>query len=285
MVILNSKPINLAAIAGPGPMLPDALVRFLLVCQNTLMIILLSNDDGIQSAGLTALEEGLRHIGDTYTVAPDRAQSSMSHALTLHRPLRVHELAPRRLSVDGTPVDCIKLALTGLLPVKPDLVVSGINKGPNLGDDIIYSGTVSAAIEGALLGIPAIAVSLVTFENFDFRAAAEFTATLVARIQAGGIPADTLLNVNVPAVPKEQLKGWKLTRMGKRHYSENIVERVDPRGGKYYWVGGDDLGFANEDGTDCVAVHEGYVSVTPLQVDLTNYKLLQERKVPDFQWP
>jgi 5'-nucleotidase len=249
------------------------------------MIILLSNDDGVQSEGLTALEESLRQVAEIYTVAPDRAQSSMSHALTLHRPLRVHELAPRRLSVDGTPVDCVKLALTGLLPVRPDLVVSGINKGPNLGDDIIYSGTVSAAIEGALLGIPAIAVSLVTFENFDFRAAAEFTATLVARIQAGGIPADTLLNVNVPAVPKEQLKGWKLTRMGKRHYSENIVERVDPRGGKYYWIGGDDLGFAHDEGTDCMAVHEGYISVTPLQVDLTNYKLLQDRKIPDFQWP
>ncbi|MGH7828525.1 MAG: 5'/3'-nucleotidase SurE [Candidatus Binatia bacterium] len=250
------------------------------------MIILVSNDDGIQSEGITALEESLHHVGEIYTVAPDRAQSSMSHALTLHRPLRVHEVAPRRLAVDGTPTDCVKLALTGLLPVRPDLVVSGINKGPNLGDDIIYSGTVSAAIEGALLGIPAIAVSLVTFQNFDFRAAAEFTATLVSRVcERGGIPPETLLNVNVPPLPKEKLKGWQLTRMGKRHYSENIVERIDPRGVKYYWIGGDDLGFAQEDGTDCVAVHDGYISVTPLQVDLTNYKLLQDRKVPEFQWP
>jgi 5'-nucleotidase len=249
------------------------------------MIILLSNDDGIQSEGLIALEQSLAGLGETYTVAPDRAQSSMSHALTLHRPLRVHEAGPRRLSVDGTPVDCVKLALTGLLPVKPDLVVSGINKGPNLGDDIIYSGTVSAAIEGTLLGIPAIAVSLATFENFDFRAAAEFTAALVGHIQKPEIPPGTLFNVNVPSLPKEQLKGWKLTRMGKRHYSETIVERVDPRGGKYYWIGGDDLGFAHDDGTDCVAVHEGFVSVTPLQVDLTNHKLLRETPVAEFRWP
>ena len=249
------------------------------------MIILVSNDDGIHSEGILALEKALQPMAEIYTVAPDRVQNSMSHALTLHRPLRVHDLGSRRLSVDGTPTDCVKLALTGLLPVRPDLVVSGINKGPNLGDDIIYSGTVSAAIEGALLGLPAIAVSLVTFEKFDFRAAAEFTATLVSQIIKRGIPSETLLNVNVPPLPKDQLKGWRLTRMGKRHYSENIVERIDPRGGKYYWIGGDSLGFAQEDGTDCVAVHEGYVSVTPLQVDLTNYKFLQETQTLNFKWP
>jgi 5'/3'-nucleotidase len=249
------------------------------------MNILLSNDDGIQSEGLTALETILGKVGEIFTVAPDRAQSSMSHALTLHRPLRVYELAPRRLAVDGTPVDCVKLSLTGLLPRKPDLVVSGINKGPNLGDDIIYSGTVSAAIEGALLGIPAIAVSLVAFKDFDFRAAAEFTATLVEHIAARGIPPKTLLNVNIPPCPKNEIKGWRVTRMGKRHYSENIVERVDPRGSKYYWIGGDDLGFADEEGTDCKTVAEGYVSVTPLQVDLTDYKILQNSTLPEFSWP
>lgn len=262
-----------------------ALVAFQLLCENAEMIVLLSNDDGIQSEGLTALETNLGHVGEIYTVAPERAQSSMSHALTLHRPLRVAELAPRRLAVDGTPVDCVKLSLTGLLPVRPHLIISGINKGPNLGDDIIYSGTVSAAIEGALLGIPAIAVSLVTFKNFDFRAAAEFTATLVDRIVERGIPPKTLLNVNVPAIPKQDIKGWQVTRMGKRHYSETIIERVDPRGGKYYWIGGDDLGFANDAGTDCNAVNEGYISVTPLQVDLTDYQLLQNSTLPKFPWP
>jgi len=249
------------------------------------MVILLSNDDGIYSDGIIALEKNLQGMGEIYTVAPDREQNSMSHALTLHRPLRVHEAGPGRLAVDGTPTDCVKLALTGLLPVRPDLVVSGINKGPNVGDDIIYSGTVSAAIEAALLGVPAIAVSLVTFEGFKFQAAAEFTATLVSRIQEGGLPLETLLNVNVPPLPKEQIKGWRITRQGKRHYGENIVERTDPRGKKYYWIGGDDLGFAHEDGTDCMAVHEGYISVTPLQVDLTNYKLLNENCVPSFNWP
>ena len=176
------------------------------------MIILLCNDDGIHSEGLTAIEAALREVGEIYTVAPDRAQSSMSHALTLHRPLRVQELAPRRMAVDGTPVDCVKLSLTGLLPVRPDLVISGINKGPNLGDDIIYSGTVSAAIEGALLGIPAIAVSLVTFKDFDFRVAAEFTAELVERIAERGIPAKTLLNVNVPPGAKNDIRGWRRGR-------------------------------------------------------------------------
>jgi 5'-nucleotidase len=174
------------------------------------MLILISNDDGIQSEGIIALEEALRPVGEIFTVAPDRAQSSMSHALTLHRPLRVQEVAPRRLAVNGTPSDCVKLALTGLLPVRPNLVVSGINKGPNLGDDIIYSGTVSAAIEGALLTVPSIAVSLVTFRDFDFRAAAEFTAFLVSSIQqTGGIPPETLLNVNVPPLPKNELRGWR----------------------------------------------------------------------------
>ncbi|HZD39835.1 MAG TPA: 5'/3'-nucleotidase SurE [Terriglobales bacterium] len=249
------------------------------------MNILLCNDDGIQSEGLTALEMTLSKIGELFTVAPDRAQSSMSHALTLHRPLRVHEQSARRLAVDGTPVDCVKLSLTGLLPARPHLVISGINKGPNLGDDIIYSGTVSAAIEGALLGIPAIAVSLVTFKDFDFRAAAEFTAALVQRIAERGIPPKTLLNVNVPSRPKHEIKGWRLTRMGKRHYSETIVERIDPRGGKYYWIGGDDLGFVDESGTDCQSVAEGYISVTPLQVDLTDYKILQNSTLPDFIWP
>lgn len=249
------------------------------------MIILVSNDDGIHAEGLMALEKSLEPLAEVYTVAPEREQTSMSHALTLHRPLRVREVAPRRLAIDGTPTDCVKLALTGLLPVRPNLVISGINKGPNLGDDIIYSGTVSAALEAALLGIPAIAVSLVTFENLTFDAAAEFTAALVKRLQERGIPPQMLLNINVPALPRETIKGWRFTRQGKRHYSENIVERLDPRGKKYYWIGGDDLGFDQDDGTDCMAVHEGYVSVTPLQVDMTNYKLLSESPVPEFPWP
>ena len=249
------------------------------------MIILLSNDDGIHSEGIVALERSLALLAEVYTVAPEREQTSMSHALTLHRPLRVREISANRLAIDGTPTDCVKLALTGLLPVRPDLIVSGINQGPNLGDDIIYSGTVSAALEGALLGLPAIAVSLVTFERFEFKIAAEFTAALVERVQQQGMPREMLLNVNVPALAKEQIKGWRFTRQGKRHYSENIVERVDPRGKKYYWIGGDDLGFAKDDGTDCMAVHEGYISVTPLQIDMTDHKSLSDHPVKGFPWP
>jgi 5'/3'-nucleotidase len=249
------------------------------------MVILLSNDDGIQSEGLLALEQAFQSLGEVYTVAPDREQNSMSHALTLHRPLRVHEVGPRRFSVDGTPTDCVKLALTGLLGVKPNLVISGINKGPNLGDDIIYSGTVSAAIEGTLLGIPSIAASLVTFREFHFEAAVEFVLTLTRQTLEIGFPPDTLLNVNVPSLPKNQLKGWRLTRQGKRHYNEEVIERVDPRGRKYYWIGGDDLGFTREAGTDCMAVHEGYISVTPLQVDMTNHRLLQNLQTLNFTWP
>ena len=249
------------------------------------MIILVCNDDGIHSPGIAALENSLERVGDIYTVAPDREQNAMSHALTLHRPLRVQEVAPRRLAVDGTPTDCVKLALTGLLSVRPDIVVSGINKGPNLGDDVIYSGTVSAAVESALLGVPAIAISLATFEKHDFQPAANFAAALLSHISRSTIPPETLLNVNVPPLPEREIRGWRLTRQGKRHYSENIVERVDPRGRKYYWIGGDDLGFSEEAGTDCMAVKEGYVSVTPLQVDLTNHKFISEQRTPDFRWP
>lgn len=248
------------------------------------MNILVSNDDGISSEGILALEGALRSLGEVYTVAPDRQQNSMSHALTLHRPLRVDEIGPKRFAVDGTPTDCVKLALTGLLPMRPDMVVSGINKGPNLGDDVFYSGTVSAAIEGALLGIPSFAVSLVTFQNFDFTAAAEFAVSLAAKILETGIPTGTLLNVNVPPMARHEMKGWRITRQGKRHYSEKIVERVDPRGRKYYWIGGDDLGFTQEDGTDCMAVHEGFISVTPLQADMTNYRLLRDQGM-NFPWP
>jgi 5'-nucleotidase len=249
------------------------------------MIILVSNDDGIHSEGLHALEAALQKLGEIYTVAPDREQNAVSHALTLHRPLRIEEVAPRRFAVNGTPTDCINLAVKGFLPVRPNLVVSGINKGANLGDDITYSGTVSAAIEGSLLGIPSIAVSLVLREKpFHFAAAAEFTAVLAAEVISQGMPTDTLLNVNVPNLPRSEMKGYRLTRQGKRRYAETIDARIDPRGKKYYWIGGDDLGFDPDEGTDCVAVHEGFISVTPLHVDLTNYRALQEMRDLRLPW-
>lgn len=249
------------------------------------MIILVSNDDGIHSEGLHALEDALKLVGEIYTVAPDREQNAVSHTLTLHRPLRIEEIAPRRFAVNGTPTDCINLAVKGYLPVRPNLVVSGINKGANLGDDITYSGTVSAAIEGSLLGIPSIAISLVIREKpHNFETAAEFAATLAAQVIAQGMPTDTLLNVNVPNLPRQELKGYRLTRQGKRRYAETIDARIDPRGRKYYWIGGDDLGFDPDEGTDCVAVHEGFISVTPLHVDLTNYRALQEMQGLQLPW-
>jgi len=249
------------------------------------MIILVSNDDGIHSEGLRALEEALAAVGELYTVAPDREQNAVSHSLTLHRPLRIEEMAPRRFAVNGTPTDCVNLAVKGFLPVRPQLVVSGINKGANLGDDITYSGTVSAAIEGSLLGIPSIAISLVIRDTtYHYVPAAEIAATLAAEVVAQGMPPDTLLNVNVPNLPRQELKGYRLTRQGKRRYAEKIEARVDPRGKKYYWIGGDDLGFDPDEGTDCVAVHEGFISVTPLLVDLTNYSSLQELRNLRLPW-
>ena len=249
------------------------------------MIILVSNDDGIHSEGIRALEEALAAIGEIYTVAPDREQSAVSHSLTLHRPLRIEEIAPRRFAVNGTPTDCVNLAVKGFLPVRPHLVVSGINKGANLGDDVTYSGTVSAAIESSLLGIPAIAVSLVSKGmTYHFGPAAEFAAILAAEVIAQGMPPDTLLNVNVPSLPRQEIKGYRLTRQGKRRYAETIEVRIDPRGKKYYWIGGDDLGFDPDEGTDCVAVQEGFISVTPLLVDLTNYSSLRELRNLRLPW-
>ncbi len=249
------------------------------------MIILVSNDDGIHSEGIRALEEALAAIGEIYTVAPDREQSAVSHSLTLHRPLRIEEIAPRRFAVNGTPTDCVNLAVKGFLPIRPDLVVSGINKGANLGDDVTYSGTVSAAIESSLLGIPAIAVSLVSKgTTYHFGPAAEFATILAAEVIVQEMPPDTLLNVNVPSLPRQEIKGYRLTRQGKRRYAETIEVRIDPRGKKYYWIGGDDLGFDPDEGTDCVAVQEGFISVTPLLVDLTNYSSLRELRNLRLPW-
>jgi 5'-nucleotidase len=248
--------------------------------------ILVSNDDGIRAAGIRALEETLAACGNVWVIAPDREQSAASHSLSLHRPLRVERLGERRFSVDGTPTDCVNLAVNGILPKRPDLLVSGINHGGNLGDDITYSGTVSAAIEGTLLGVPSIAVSLlVRGEEVDFGPAARFAARLAAAVAEQGMPRDTLLNVNVPPLPEEQISGFLVTRQGKRRYGDAIVENVDPRGKKYYWIGGEDLGFVPAEGTDCTAVEGGYISVTPLHLDLTNYASIPQVSELKVAWP
>ena len=249
------------------------------------MSILLSNDDGISSEGIAALQDVLAGLDEIWVVAPDRDQSAVSHSLTLQRPLRIEPLGPRRFTVDGTPTDCVNLAINGILPQRPRLMVSGINRGANLGDDITYSGTVSAAMEATLLGVPAIAVSLVGREPFDFTSAAAFTRELAATVLRERLPPDTLLNVNVPAGQAHQIKGYALTRQGKRRYGDAIVEKVDPRGKKYYWIGGDQLDFVDDEGTDFTAVQHGLISVTPLHLDLTNYTSLKQLQTLTLGWP
>jgi len=247
--------------------------------------ILLSNDDGVASEGLKALQETLASVDEVWVVAPDRDQSAVSHSLTLQRPLRIEQVAARTFVVDGTPTDCVNLAINGILSERPRLVVSGINRGANLGDDITYSGTVSAAMEATLLGVPAIAVSLVGTEGFDFSAAAEFSLRLATRLLREPLPPDTLLNVNVPPLPAAEIKGFALTRQGKRRYGDAIVEKVDPRGKKYYWIGGNQLDFVDAEGTDFSAIHRGLISITPLHLDLTNYRSLEQLQHLRVQWP
>jgi 5'-nucleotidase len=249
------------------------------------VIILVCNDDGIRAAGIRALEAALAPFGEIWVVAPDREQSAASHSLSLYRPLRVEKLDDHHFAVDGTPTDAVNLAINGIMGRKPDLVVSGINHGGNLGDDVTYSGTVSAAMEGTLLGVPSIAVSLVTHEAADFSTAAAFSARLAQAVRDRGMPPDTLLNVNVPALPAADVRGFRVTRQGKRRYGDAIVEHFDPRGRKYYWIGGEDLGFVPAEGTDCTAVADGFISVTPLHLDLTNYASIAAINELKPEWP
>jgi 5'-nucleotidase len=249
-------------------------------------LILVSNDDGIHSAGLAALADALDSLGEIVVIAPDREQSACSHALTLHRPLRIDQVSPGRYAVDGTPTDCVNLAINAVLKTRPALLVSGINRGANLGDDVTYSGTVSAAMEGTLLGVPSIAVSLIGRATFDFAIAAAFAARLAAWVLRHGLPPDTLLNANVPQeFDGTSPRGVALTRMGRRRYGDAIVENVDPRGRKYYWIAGEEVPFVAEEGTDFHAVHQGLISVTPIHLDLTNYRTLDSLARLRETWP
>jgi 5'-nucleotidase len=233
--------------------------------------LLVTNDDGVHAAGLAALAAALDELGDVYVVAPEREQSACGHALTLHRPLSVRRLGERRFSVNGTPSDCVNLGVLGFLPERPVLIASGINHGSNLGDDVTYSGTVSAAMEGALLSVPSIAISLM--DGGDFEAAGRIARLLAMRVLVEGLPPKTLLNVNVPATPS---RGIAVTRLGHRVYSEKIVEQVDPRGRTHYWIGAGPPQWEALEGTDMGAVHAGYVAVTPLHMDLTNHRALMQ---------
>lgn len=239
------------------------------------MRILVTNDDGVHAPGIVALAEALRLVGKVTVVAPDRERSAVGHALTLHHPLRVTEIMAGIFAVDGTPTDCVNLGIHALLAGSPDIVVSGVNRGGNLGDDITYSGTVSAALEATLMGIPAIAVSLAANgHGSNYRPAAAFAARLAREVLERGLPRDTFLNVNVPDLPAEELGGPVITSQGKRDYGGDIVAKVDPRGRNYYWIGGNEPVFRDIEGTDFHAVKRGRISVTPLHLDLTNYASL-----------
>jgi 5'-nucleotidase len=239
------------------------------------MYILISNDDGYLAQGINTLAAALQQYAEVSVVAPDKNRSAASNSLTLDMPLRATTCENGFVRVDGTPTDCVHLAITGLLEREPDMVFAGINHGANLGDDVLYSGTVAAATEGRFLGLPAVAISLAGSDPKHFETAAHVAVTLMQKIQAHPLPEDTLLNVNVPDLPIDQLKGYQSTRLGQRHKAEAVIRSSDPRGHVIYWVGPPGSEQDAGPGTDFDAIRNGYVSITPLQLDLTRYDRLE----------
>ena len=235
------------------------------------MTILLTNDDGVHSEGLTALAGALRPLGEIVVVAPMQEASAIGHALTLRRPLRLETIGPNVYAVDGTPTDCVNIAISTVLRRLPALIVSGINNGWNLGDDITYSGTVSGALEGSLLGVPSIAVSMERGQTLDFREAARAAAVVAGAVLRRGLPARTFLNVNVP---RARPKGFRATVQGRRNHVTTVSERVDPRGQPYFWIEEGENRWESHDRSDYEAVQEGYISVTPLHPDMTAHSVL-----------
>ena len=242
------------------------------------MIVLLTNDDGVNAKGLLALKKELSRIGQVWVVAPDREQSATSHSLTLQHPLRINKIGERFYSVDGTPTDAVMLAVHAILKRRPDILISGINHGPNMGDDVSYSGTVAAAMEGTILNIPSIAVSNVNWDARHFESAARFVRKLAKFVLENGLPQYTFLNVNVPD-RRQAAKGYKITRLGKRVYSDVVIEKIDPRGRNYYWIGEQTpIWEKKADDTDFAAIKEGYISITPLHLDTTDYRAMEKIK-------
>lgn len=238
-------------------------------------LFLLTNDDGFFSEGIQALAQRLKGLGEIFIVAPDREKSATSLSLTLRRPLRVQKVSPRIFAADGTPADCIYLALKKLLPRRPDLIISGINRGPNLGQqDIAYSGTVAAALQGTFLGIPSVAVSLLPdFRGkFHFSQAARFSRSLILILHKKKLPSGLTLNINIPAPP---VKGIKITRLGEKRYDPEIIEKKDPRENIYYWIGTGNPQVKGNEGTDVRVVSRGFISITPIHKDLTDYKAMK----------
>lgn len=242
------------------------------------MEFLISNDDGIEAIGIRVLADRMRGLGGVTIVAPDKNCSGASNSLTLDAPIRIKELATGVYRVSGTPTDCVHVALTGLLAEDPDIVVSGINAGANLGDDVIYSGTVAAAMEGRFLGYPAVALSLVLGEQSEhhYDTAGEAAIRLVRQLQRDPLPADTILNVNVPDCPWSEIRGFEVTRLGHRHRAEPVVRTLDPRGREMYWIGPAGAEQDAGPGTDFDAIRRKFISVTPIHVDLTRYQALDQ---------
>ncbi len=238
------------------------------------MKILASNDDGVHARGLRTLVEHIQVDHEVVTVAPDRNRSGASNSLTLDAPLRTRRLGDNVHSVSGTPTDCVHLAITGLLDFNPDMVVSGINHGANLGDDVLYSGTVAAAMEGRFLGLPAVAISMTGQPPFLFDTAAQVAVELISRLASHKLPSDTILNVNVPNVPYADVRGFRVCRLGHRHKAEAVIKEKDPRGHPIYWIGPAGEQADSGPGTDFDAIDQGYVSITPLTVDLTQRERL-----------
>jgi 5'-nucleotidase len=251
------------------------------------MKILLTNDDGIYAPGILALSHALRQVADVWIVAPEKEQSAVGHAITISDPLRVKELEKDGrffgYAVGGTPADCVKIGVSRILPHRPDLVISGINLGLNAGDCVIYSGTVSAATEGTILGIPSLAVSLDTFIDPDFSTAADFTVRLAALVFRNGLPRGVLLNVNVPAVELSRIQGVAVTRQGRFTFRDGFVKRQDPRGRTYYWLEYEELTVEENGDTDLAAVRQNKISITPLQHDLTDYSFAETLKGWDIK--
>jgi 5'-nucleotidase len=242
----------------------------------TAMKILVSNDDGVHAPGIHALAKEIASIGDIVVVAPDRNRSGASHSLTLTRPLQIRQLDNGYYSVDGTPTDCVHLALTGFLEMSMDVVVSGINQGANLGDDVHYSGTVAAAMEGRYLGFPALAFSIVGDNIKHYDTAAIIARQLVLNLHTTMLPSQTILNVNIPDLPIAEIKGLHVTRLGTRHGAEPTIKDYDPRGRPIYWIGPPGLAADAGPGTDFYAVSQGFVSITPLHIDMTQYKVFDK---------
>lgn len=245
------------------------------------MQILLTNDDSIYAKGLAILWSSLSEIAEVTVVAPDRERSATGHGITVDQPLRAEKVSlfnGTAWAVNGTPADCVKLGVNCLLKTKPDLVVAGINRGPNLGIDVLYSGTVSGALEGLILGIPAIAVSVADYDHPIYNYASYFTKQLAPKVLTTPFCSDTLFNVNIPSLPAEEIKGVQITKLGNRKYLNSIDVRKDPRGRLYYWLGGEVVDQDDDPDTDVAAVHAKMVSLTPIHINLTNYQAMEALK-------